>query len=293
MKLKDVFEKTVQFFKEKKIETARLDAELIISHALKIERLQIYLKYEQPMSEAELSLCRELVRRRSQGEPVAYILEEKGFYGEVFTVGPGVLIPRPESELVVEQALAFVKEKKNNEDSNKKSIRLLDLGAGSGCIGFAILKNLLKDRLQASLVSVEKSPQAFAYLQKNQHKLDLKSHSELRQSDVLSLQESQETYDIIVANPPYIAADDPLVEANVRKFEPETALFSAAQGFADIKAWSEISVNQLKSPGLMLFEIGQSQGVQAATHFRRLPGLKKAEILKDLSGLDRVIRAEK
>jgi len=285
MKLKDVFEKTVQFFKEKKIETARLDAELIIAHALRIDRLQIYLKYEQPLSESEVSLCRDFVRRRSLGEPVAYILGEKGFYGEIFSVGPGVLIPRPETELIVEQALDFAK--------NKDQLRVLDLGAGSGCIGLAILKNSLKTHPNTKLVSVEKSPEAFSYLQKNAELLGLAAASELILSDVRDLSYAEESFDVIVANPPYIASDDPLVESSVKKFEPEAALFSADRGLADIRTWSEHCLKLLNSPGLMLFEMGHSQGPEAEAHFRRLPGIKKTEILKDLAGFDRVIRAEK
>ena len=151
MKLKEVLDKSIQFFKDKKFESARLDAELLISHALKLERMQLYLKFDSPLTEKEVSDCREVVRRRSQGEPVAYITEEKGFYGLTFKVGPGVLIPRPETELLVEQALEFIKQNK------LEAPKILDLGAGTGCIGFSILKNIP----QATLVCVVQSSEAF------------------------------------------------------------------------------------------------------------------------------------
>jgi release factor glutamine methyltransferase len=105
MKLKEVLDKTTQFFKDKNIESARLDAELLLAHGLKLERIQLYLKFDQPLSEAELATCREFVRRRVLGEPVAYILGTKGFYGYSFHVNSAVLIPRPETEHVVEAAL--------------------------------------------------------------------------------------------------------------------------------------------------------------------------------------------
>ncbi len=281
MKIKDVFEKSVQFFKDKKIETARLDTELLISHVLKIERLQIYLKYDQPLSEVEIQACRDVVRRRAVGEPVAYITEEKGFYGEIFKVGSGVLIPRPETELVVEEALGFIK---NNSLQNPK---VLDLGAGSGCIGFSILKNCETARL----VSVEKSSKAFEYLRQNQQGLGLQDRSELFLEDVLKFEYAAGKFDIVVANPPYISSDDKLVEEMVKKFEPAEALFSEKNGYGALYDWSAKFKTYLKSPGLMLFEGGHEQGASLLEHFKQLNCFSELMVLKDLSGLDRVIKA--
>lgn len=280
MKLREVFEKSVQFFKEKKIEGARLDAELLISHALKIDRLQIYLKYEQPLNDSEVSACREAVRRRAQGEPVAYILGERGFYGEMFKVGPGVLIPRPETELLVEEALGFIKAREIAEPE------VLDLGAGTGCIGFSILKNVPG----AKLTCVERSPEAFRYLLQNQKELDLQGRSQLLNSDVLQADLPKNRFDVIVANPPYIAVGDPQVEAMVKRHEPEIALFAADEGYRDLYAWSELSAVWLKSPGLALFEMGHTQGEKLKHHFERLGRFSEVRVLKDLSGLDRVVK---
>ena len=281
MKIKDVFEKSVQFFKDKKIETARLDTELLLAFALKIERVQIYMKYEQPLSESEVGICRELVRRRAMGEPIAYITGEKGFYGENFLVGPGVLIPRPETELIVEESLNFIKK------HTIQNPRILDLGAGSGCIGFSILKNCTG----ASLVSVEKSEQAFQYLKANQEKLLLSERSRLVSDDVLNLSLDSAEFDIIVANPPYIADKDPQTEAMVHKFEPHSALYAAEGGMSAIKAWSRAARSALKVPGAMLFEIGHQQGPVAKNYFESLERFAEVKILKDLSGLDRVIKS--
>ena len=280
MKLKEVFEKSVQFFKDKKIESARLDAELLLSHALKIDRLQIYLKYEQPLTEAEVQNCREVVRRRSLGEPVAYIAGEKGFYGEIFKVGEGVLIPRPETELIVEEALEFIK--KNNIESPA----VIDLGAGSGCVGFAILKNCET----ASLISVEKSEKAFSYLKQNQAALQLEIRSQLLLQDVRNFQTEQK-FDVVIANPPYISTQDPATEANVRKFEPSEALFAEQEGYKDLYDWSQKFAPLLKPNGIMLFEMGYQQGPQLKKHFEALNCFRHVEVLKDLSGLDRAIKA--
>lgn len=281
MKLKEVFEKSVQFFKEKKIETARLDAELLLAHALKIERMQIYLKYDQPLSEAEVQACREVIRRRSHGEPVAFITGEKGFYGLSFFVGEGVLIPRPETELMVESALEFIQKNKI------ESPRILDLGAGTGCIGFSILKNCKT----ASLVSVEKSEHAFEYLKRNIESLELNERAELILSDVMELNLKNETFDIIVANPPYIAEGDHETEINVKKYEPALALFAKSEGYSALFDWSSAFRQHLKKPGLMMFEMGYQQGPRLKQHFESFQQYTEIKIVKDLSGLDRFVRS--
>ena len=281
MKIKDVFEKTVQFFKDKNIDTARLDTELLMAFALKIDRVQIYMKYEQPLSDTEVGVCRELVRRRAGGEPIAYIIGEKGFYGEIFSVGPGVLIPRPETELIVEQALEFIKKR------GLQVPTILDLGAGSGCIGFSIIKNC-KD---AKLTSVEKSSQAFEYLKANQEKLNLVERSSLICDSVANLKFSENEFDIVVANPPYIAKNDSQTEAMVHKFEPHEALYAEDDGLSDLTSWARKGRSWLKEPGMMLFEMGHLQGPKMKEFFESLGGFKEVKILKDLSGLDRVIKS--
>lgn len=279
MKLKDVFEKSVQFFKDKKIETARLDAEILISSVLKIDRLQIYLKFDQPLSELEIQKCRDVLKRRSLGEPVAYIVGEKGFYREIFKVGDGVLIPRPETEQLVEEALKHINE------NNIVNPLVLDLGAGSGCIGLSIIKNLSN----AKLVAIEKSPEAFKYLKLNTEGLALADRSELLNQDVM-VYTANEQFDVIVANPPYIAHNDPAVEANVKNYEPGAALFSLNNGLEDIFNWSKKFKQFLKPNGLILIEMGYQQGESVESYFTSL-GYHQIKILKDLSGLDRIIKA--
>jgi len=280
MKLKEVFEKSVQFFKDKKIESARLDAEILLAHVLKIDRLQIYLKFDQPLSEAEISQCREAVRRRSQGEPVAYITGEKGFFGENYFVGSGALVPRPETESLVEEAIKFIK------DNKIENPKVLDLGAGTGCIGFSILKNVQA----ANLVSIEKSAKAFEYLKKNQTSLELIGRSEIVLGDVMDYTPSH-NFDVIVANPPYIAESDPLIQDSVKKFEPHEALFASEDGFNDIINWSGKFGSYLKKPGIMLFEMGHQQGAKSKAVFTSLKVFSDVQILKDLSGLDRIVKA--
>ena len=281
MKLKDVLDKSIQFFKDKKLDSPRLDAELLIAHALKLERMQLYMKYEAPLSDAEVANCREVVRRRSQGEPVAYITGDKGFYGFNFSVGPGVLIPRPETEHLVELALDFIKVKKISNP------RILDLGAGTGCVGFSVLKN----QSDATLVSVEKSAEAFAYLQNNCVELNLTDRVELMHASANDLSASLlGEFDIILANPPYVAANDPALENNVKKFEPSEALFAESNGLEILFVWTKQFSAVLKTPGLMAFEMGYLQGPQMLKHVSDLNFFKTVEIVKDLSGLDRIVK---
>jgi release factor glutamine methyltransferase len=148
MQLKDILQKTTLFFKDKGIASARLDTELLLARALKWDRVRLYMNYEYPLSESEIEACRALVRRRAQGEPVAYILGERDFYKSSFEVEPGVLIPRPETEGVVEDSVAWLKTQPPSD-----GYRLIDMGCGSGCIGLSILKEVPEARLLAVDIS--------------------------------------------------------------------------------------------------------------------------------------------
>lgn len=279
MRLKDVLTKSIQFFKDKKIESSRLDAELLIAHALKMDRVSLYVKYEQPLSENEVQICRDYIRRRSLGEPVAYITEEKGFFGQVFKVLPGVLIPRPETEHLVEEALKFI------ETHKIENPKILDLGAGTGCIGLSILKQISS----ATLVSVDKSEKAIQNIHLNIKKFGLEDRVEVFPSEVEQLNFSSTKFDCILSNPPYIDRNDPQIDPDVKKYEPDAALFAENNGLLLLKNWSKLSVNSLNVPGLMAFEMGHLQGPEMKSHFESLKMFTEVKIVKDLSGKDRII----
>ncbi len=282
MKLNEVLTKSIQFFKDKKIDTARLDAELLISHALKIDRMGLYLKYDQPLTNVEVSDCREMIRRRSLGEPVAYIVQEKGFYGLNFFVEKGILVPRPETEMIVDEVLLFIK---SNPIPNP---RILDLGTGSGCIGLSILKN----HPEATLIAIDKSETSHKIFSKNAEALGLTHRCQFISADIDALDFSNlGLFDFIVSNPPYIDVADLRVQKSVRDFEPEAALFAADRGFSLLKSWSKKSVPHLKDKSLMMFEMGMDQGSEMLAHFQTLGAFNKVSVLKDLSGLDRFIKA--
>lgn len=284
MKLKDVLEKTTHFFREKGFSSPRLDAELLLADALKVDRVRLYIDFERPLKEDELTTCRELVRRRGTGEPVAYILNRKGFFGRLFDVGPGVLIPRPETEHLVEAALDGIKK------MGIENPRIVDLGCGSGCIGLTLLSEIPT----AELWAVDQSPVAIETTKRNANELGVGSRAFLAEGDAAEADALMETvggsFDVVVANPPYIDPADPQVEGNVKAFEPATALFAGDQGLQYLKAWSSAFAKHLNSPGLMLMEMGYEQGPAMKKHFEDLGVFAEVSILKDLAGHDRVVQ---
>lgn len=283
MKTKEVLDKTIQFFRDKKMENARLEAEWLIGAGLGLDRVQLYLKFDQPLRDDEVIKLREMVKRRISGEPLAYITNSRGFYGLEFKVTPDVLIPRPETEILVEKTLDYLK------TLDQESISVLDLGTGSGCIGLTIAK---KDpRVFVKLVDI--SPGALSIAKENAENLKVTERCQFYEAKADQfLDQSEEVFDVILANPPYIAPTDTHVEIDVKAFEPHTALF-AAEGTSLLKLWSQSAIAKLKPKSLMMMEMGFDQGTQMKEFFQNFKCFSKIEIIKDLSGHDRVISGEK
>lgn len=287
MKLKEILDKTTQFFKDKGLETPRLDAELLLAYGLKLERIQLYLKFDQPMKEEELAILRELVRRRIQGEPIAYILGYRDFHKYRFEVNNHVLIPRPETEHLIEEVVAWAQ-------NQKSDLGLVDLGAGSGCIGLTLLKELP----EARLVSVDISAEALGVAKRNAESLGVKDRVHFVNADAGNVDAVLTAYkeligndkiDVLVSNPPYIAEDDPQVEVNVRKFEPSLALFAADMGLALLKKWAKAYSPSLAPSSFMAMEMGMTQGSAMKEYYTGLNIFSGVKVVKDLAGLDRLI----
>lgn len=280
MKIQEVLEKTTTFFKSKQMDSPRLDAELLIAACLGVQRIDLYLKFDQPLKEDEIEKCRDYVRRRSQGEPVAYILGFKHFYGNEFFVDSRVLIPRPETELLVEMAIGEIKKL-------NRPVKVLDLGAGSGCIGLSILKRI--PEAQATLVDMQAGP--IEVIKINAEKLEVSDRVQTLQSKAQDFFSNQK-FDLVLANPPYIGREDLNIEANVKKFEPDSALFAEDQGLAEIKSWLPIAVESTTPGGAIIFEIGWKQGPQVKELFESV-GLQEVKIHRDLSENDRFVFGRK
>ena len=290
MKLKEILDKTINFFKEKGIETPRLDAELLIAYGLGLERIQLYLKYDQPIVENELVVLRDLVRRRALGEPVAYIVGYKDFYKSRFVVNSNVLVPRPETELIIDEVISWAKD-------YQTGLGILDLGSGSGCIGLS----LLRDLPHAKLLAVDISAPAIEVAKANAEKLGFLERVRFVNRDAVDVENifsayrefvGRESVDVIVSNPPYISFDDRSVQESVKKFEPHAALFSEEKGLGFLMTWSKIYAEKLNKPGLMVMEMGMSQGEAMKKHYEGLGHFNKVKVIRDLSGYDRFICGE-
>ncbi len=287
MLVKDVVSKTTQFLKDKGSDSPRLDSELLISAALNWDRMKIYLNYDYPLTDQELTACREFVRRRATGEPVAYILGKKDFYKNSFAVSPAVLVPRPETELLVDETLAWIKANSPSET------KIVDLGTGTGCIGLSLLAELPDARLYA----VDQSAGAVAIANGNAERLLLSDRAKIvtESAEQVTRQDLEEFFgsqaDVVVANPPYIATNDPAVEARVKLHEPSEALFSGEDGLAHLRSWSEVAIALLRPSGWLMFEIGHEQGQAASEILNNSGAFMEVTIKKDLSGRDRFICA--
>jgi release factor glutamine methyltransferase len=289
MTIRDVVEKSIQFFREKKMDSPRLEAELLIAHVLKTDRVGLYMQFDKPLAETEIVACRDVIRRRAQGEPAAYITGERGFYGFVFHVEPGVLVPRPETELIVDEVLTHLKKGQTVSQSTPQSglrPRILDLGTGTGCIGLSLLRHCP----HAQLVGVDKAPLAQKVFQINSQKLGVSGRTQFISGDVEELIPTDlGLFDYIVGNPPYIAHDDKNIQASVKDFEPAIALFAADQGLHALRTWSSMFAPQVNLGGMMVFEMGAGQGPSMLEHYEKMGHFKSVYVVKDLSGLDRLI----
>lgn len=257
MNVKEVLDKTVEFFRQKNLSSPRLDAEILLSHALSTDRVGLYLRFDAPLNADETEVCRQLVRRRSTGEPVAYIVGYKDFFNSRFNVGPGVLIPRPETEAVVDHAL---------ERAGSDLDQFVEFGVGSGCIGLTILK----ERPSSRLLAFDISPEAASYAANNAQSLGVGARAEVVVHDVGQLPSNAQITEImsrpvesrvelVVANPPYIDRADPHVEKAVKEFEPSSALFSDEGGLKDIRVsgqkWQRRFFAQVEATFLKLVTI--------------------------------------
>lgn len=252
---------------------ARLEAQILAARALGVNRAWLIAHDRDELSAPRTDALEALIARREQGEPVAYILGEREFFGLNLIVTPDVLIPRPDTELLVLRALERI-------PANQPSL-VLDLGTGSGAVALAIAVN----RPLAWLLAVDRSPAALDVARANARQLGLENVNFLL-SDWFD-RVSAKNFDIIVANPPYIAVDDPHLWCGDLRFEPGGALQSGAEGLADIHRIVAGAPSHLCARGWLLFEHGHEQGVPSRKLLHRV-GWSRVMTWKDISGRPRV-----
>lgn len=273
-----VLEWTKQYFANKGIENPRLDAEILLCAVLKCERITLYVHFDQPLSEEELTEYRGYVARRAQQEPLAYILGEKAFMKHSFKVNPAVLVPRPETELLVESVAKAA--------AGAGAASLLDLGTGSG----AIIVSLLELLPQAVGTAVDISAAALAVAGENAEAIGVSSRLTLVESDLFAVLPAGQTFDIIVSNPPYIpAADIAGLAADVQR-EPRGALDGGSDGLDFYRRIAAGCGTWLKPDGLLAFEVGIGQAQQVAELCRQA-GLTVTALRKDYADIERMVFA--
>jgi release factor glutamine methyltransferase len=276
MRILDVINKTTPFFEKHGVDSPRLTIELLLAHVLQKKRMQLYLEFERVLDAATLEKLRPLVRRRADGEPVQYIIGETEFHGLKFAVDRRVLIPRPETELLVETVAT----------RNPKS--LVDVGTGSGCIAISLAKLLPT----AEIFAVDASAEALAVAQANAGRHGVEKNVRFFEGDLLSTLPDSLQVEAIVSNPPYIASGDWAgLPKEVRDFEPVQALTAGVDGLEIIRRLVTTARRVLSPTGFLALEIGAGQRAAVAELFDR-EQFVVCDVVKDLQGHERVIVAQ-
>ncbi len=274
--LAEVLRRSTEYLDAHGSTTARLDAELLLSHGLGLSRIELYTQFERPLSESELAACRELVRRRGQREPVAYVIGHWGFRRLDLRVDARVLVPRPETELAVERCLALL--------LGEQRPTVLDVGTGSGAIALA-----LKDELpDAVVVACDVSPDALDVARDNAARLGLEV--KLIESDLLERVPDGQ-FRLIVSNPPYIAESEmAALQPEVAVHEPRLATVAGSDGLEVYRRLLPQASRRLSAGGHLVVECAAGQSAALVAELERL-GYADPGVDSDLSGIERVVWA--
>ncbi len=272
----EVLRRTQAFLEKKGSPSARLDAELLVAHALDIERLEVYLRHDQPLVETELARIREPVKRRGEREPVATIVGSKEFYSLSFQVEPGLLVPRPDTECLVEAALTF----------DDETLYVADVGSGTGCVGLS----LAHAREGWRVYCTDISPQAVRMVSKNIMALGLRERVAALTGDLLDPIPQDRPIDLVVSNPPYIpSADIDSLPPEISVHEPRAALDGGKDGLDTYRRLLPMAAERARRA--VLVEVGADQAPAVAALFEEA-GLRQIRFQQDLAGIDRVVIGE-
>ena len=272
---------TTAYFQERGIEQPRVDAEILLAHVLGVKRIELYLNYNQPLVGQELGRFKKIIKRRLAGEPVAYIVGMKEFWSLPLQVNPAVLIPRPETETVVETALGII-----NASWPSASVRVLELGTGSGAITIALASELAHGTFYASDFSL--AALAMARQNAKTHRMEGRIH--LICADWLSaVRPSSILFNLIVSNPPYVrSADMTTLSREIREHEPALALDGEMDGLGALRRIISTAGRILSSDGALLLEIGFDQAMAVKELIGQYKDYRDVEFKKDYTGHDRV-----
>jgi release factor glutamine methyltransferase len=271
---------TADYLQRRGSEFPRLDAEVLLAHVLEWERVQLYTHYEEEVGARARGAFRELVRRRAEGTPVAYLVGRKEFYSLPLAVSPAVLIPRPDTEFVVVEFLAVTK--------GVESPRAVDVGTGSGCLALACAHQ----HKSAQFIAIDLSPEALAVAESNARTLGLADRITFRRGNLLEPVASEGPFDAIVSNPPYVPSGVlPLIERGVRDYEPHLALDGGVDGLRVVAPLVDASIPLLKPGGHLILEIGSDLEEPVRALIAAHPEFQLAPTVRDHANHPRVVRA--
>lgn len=273
---------TTEWLTGKGSDSPRLDAEVLLAHVRGCSRIALYTAYDEPVEEAGRARFRGLVKRRGEGEPVAYLVGSREFFSLVLAVSPAVLIPRPETEGLVVRAIDLCRP--------LEAPRIADVGTGSGAIAVALAKHLPKARVVATDISGD----ALDVARGNVARHGLDGRIELVACDLLDAPAAVGPFDCIVSNPPYVREDELAgLPRDVRDHEPKGALVAGPTGVEVVERLVAAAESRLAPGGWLLVEIGPSTAAAAEALIRRHAGLVPAPTLADIAGLPRIVQARK
>lgn len=275
-----ILEWTAGFLKQKGVESPRLEAELLLAFARKCPRIRLYTDFTEPLSDEQRAVMRELVQRRAKREPLAYLVGTREFYGRSFEVGPGVLIPRPETETLIDVCLERI--------PSDTASHVVEVGFGSGCISIT----LARQRPQCHVTATDISSTAMGIASRNVDRHAVTDRVVLMQGDCLEpLLKSGVRFDGLVSNPPYIREDErDSLQPEVAVHEPAEALFAGTDGLDVVRRLIQQAPGILKPGAFLALELDPSQCAEV-TALVSAAGFAAARVHKDLAGLDRIVEA--
>ncbi len=279
---------TRQHFESHGLDEPRLAAEILLAHALGCKRIELYTRFDQVPAADPLASFRELVKQAARHTPISYLVGHKEFYSLSFAVEPAVLIPRPETEILVQRVIELARERVG------ETVRILDVGTGSGCITIALLKNLPT----AEAVATDVVPAALVVAATNAERHGVADRIRLLEADRLDLPPDAVPtggFDVLVCNPPYIAADEMAgLDANVRDHEPRAALTDEADGLSFYRSLADAGPGVLRAGGALFLEVGETQAAAVREIFAETPGWTHVATWKDTTGPhERVLRFDR
>ncbi len=271
---------TASYFKSCGIDSPRPSAEILLAHSLGLKRIDLYVRYDQPLRSDELERFKALIRRRIAREPVAYITGEREFWSLPFYVTPAVLIPRPETECLVEAVLKALPE--------NSGLRVLEPGTGSGAVSVA----MARERRDLFLFASDRHPAALAVARQNAVRHGVDDRIAFFAGDFFAPVAEAPFFDAVVCNPPYVPGPTiDTLQPEVSRFEPRGALDGGDDGLDAVRRLVAGSAALLKSGGLLLFEVGFDQGRAACGVVEDMGGYAVPEVIRDFAGNERVVRA--